>query len=179
MRTKFLKASVILGIVMLTACQAESEPVETSVSTSAAITEKDHILLRDFTINEAFEQITISGERLPFPIELSELDEGGSMADHRYENGILYFPDGGIAQANAENGRIYFLKFSKDTAPQGLALMNITLGASYDIVYSVGIPDENSENGDYASVWYTGVYGQYFKLDFNNKKLTDITIVQE
>ena len=180
MQSRFLKAGVLLTAFIFTACQTEQELVETTAGmVSETFTESDHSLLRPFTIDEAFKRITVSGEKFTFPVALSELDDGGSMSGYRYENNILYFPDGGIADAMVDNGMIYYLNFSQETAPEDFSLMGLTLGAPYDIIYSTGIPDESSISDGDGWVRYDGVYGQYFKLDFSGGRLTSITMVQE
>lgn len=180
MHSRILKAAVFIAAVMLTACQAEVEPAETAVTTETTIiTEEDHSLLRSFTISEAFEQLMAEGEKFVFPFSLNELDEGGSMPGYKYENGILYFPNGGSAEAMVRDGMVYYLKFSIGSAPADFSLMDISLGASEDIMYSTGIPDENSLIDGNGWVRYDGFLGQYFRLDFSNRRLTDITIVQQ
>ena len=180
MHSRIFKAAFFISAVMLTSCQAEPEPDETTVTTETTIiTEEDHSLLRSFTINEAFERITVSGEKFVFPFALTELDEGGSMSGYKYENSTLYFPDGGTAEAMVRDGIVYYLKFSTGSAPADFAIMGISLGMSDDIIYSIGIPDDISFNNGNGWARYDGFLGQYFNLAFNDGKLTDITIVQQ
>ena len=175
MQIKYIKYILfLLAAAFLTACSQE-KPVETETETTVTttvITEPNHILLRPFTIDEAFEEIMVGGEKFSFPIHVDELEARGL----RYEDRVLYFPDGSTAEAYAENDHVCMIRFTKGVSPEDFSLMGLTYGEPFDVIYDVGIPDERQDEGNSIMIWYTGKGGQYFMLEFIDRTLTSITI---
>ena len=113
---------------MMCGCTAEKEIPEETVSETETTTKNyDYILVRAWSGSELIDSLFYCGEFHPLPL-VPEENEGFS-----YSEGILVFPDGSYASADAdEDGRITGLTFERYSAPQDFSVYGIDFTSKPD-----------------------------------------------
>lgn len=144
---KFLIA--LMAALMLCSCgTAEEEAASettTTVSTTTTAPEEDYSLLRRWTMNELYADLKADGISFSFPIKLTELEEGGTLAECKFENEILTFPNGGMfmAKLNDEGTKIIYLEAERYIAPLDFDVMDMSLDMTINEIRDIGgIPNE-------------------------------------
>ena len=177
---KKIGMSVLLtAALFLTGCSEKEIPEETSAQTTTVTDpEPDHSMLRSFTLNEAFAEVTAAGRVFAFPIPLTELEEGGSFSDCQYTDSRLTFPDGTYAQAYSDGSSINCLRFELGSSPSDFSVVGLNLGSGSDIIFQTGIPDYMTGDMERGSAGYTGAGRQCINIEFKEGKLLAVTITQ-
>lgn len=180
-------AALFIAALALSSCAAETVeelPEETSVTTVYTEPEADHTLLRGWTMNELFGSIQANGKSFPFPIKISDFDEGGSLSDCTFSDNKIQFPDGSFISANlsSENKeQINYLCAEDGSAPKDLSVYGIQLGISAITVRDdFGIPDEVIDKPDKEKgiMIYYGAKGQQFAIEFEDCKAVRFIFTQ-